>query len=104
MFLKTKARLKLKTIDPAMLMKVNKLLDNQGKARMLLKGKALIALFSPKWHKFLRIPRVRRSGAPPQHEPPNPTASTSAPAGQLEVPKGLFRLAFTFAPGGRVID
>jgi hypothetical protein len=47
-----------------MLMKGNKLRDNQGKARMLLKGKALIALFSAKLHKFMRIPLVRRSDAP----------------------------------------
>ena len=30
---------------------------------MLLKGKVVIALFSPKWHRFLRIPQPRRSDA-----------------------------------------
>jgi hypothetical protein len=31
---------------------------------MLLKGKQVIALFSPRLHKFMRIPQVRRSDAP----------------------------------------
>jgi hypothetical protein len=31
---------------------------------MLLKGKALISLFSVKRHKFMRIPQARRSHAP----------------------------------------
>ena len=64
MFLKTKERGEWRTIDPARLMKVKKLLDNRGKARMLLKGKAVIALFSAKLHKFMCIPQVRRSHAP----------------------------------------
>ncbi len=64
MFMKTKVRGKWKTIDPAMLMKVHKLSDNRGEARMLLKGKAVITLSSAKLHKFLRIPQARRSDAP----------------------------------------
>jgi hypothetical protein len=60
MLLKTHLILKCKTIDPVMLMKGNKLRYNQGEARMLLKGKALIALFATEPHKFLHIPLVRR--------------------------------------------
>jgi hypothetical protein len=102
--LKKKGKRKEETIDLDECMKIKGLRDIRGEARMLLKRNVLIALFSAKLHKFMRIPQVRRSDAPPHHEPPNPTASTSAPTGQLEVPKRLFRLAFTFAPGGHVID
>jgi Zn-finger nucleic acid-binding protein len=102
--LKTKRKRKSKTIDLDECLKIKGLRDNRGEARMLLKRNGFIALFSAKRHNFLRIPQARRSNAPPHHEPPNPTASTSAPTGQLEVPKQLFRLACTFAPGGHVID
>jgi hypothetical protein len=58
--MKTKDRENLRQVDPDMLMRGKKLRDNQGEARTLLKGKAVIALFATEPHKFLRISLVRR--------------------------------------------
>ena len=44
--LKTKGRTKWSAIDPDECLKINGLRDNRGEARMLLKGKTVIALFS----------------------------------------------------------
>ena len=41
--------------------KIKGLRDDRGEARMLLKRKAVIALFSAKRHEFMGIPQARRA-------------------------------------------
>jgi hypothetical protein len=62
--LKKKGKRKEETIDLDECLKIKGLRDNRGEARMLLKRNVLIVLFSPKWHRFLLIPQVRRHCAP----------------------------------------
>ena len=58
--LKTKGKRKLKTVDPDECLKINGLGDNRGEARMLMKGKRLIALLSSK-NPGIRHPAERQS-------------------------------------------
>jgi hypothetical protein len=68
--LKTKGKRKRKTIDPDDCMKTKGLPDNRGEARMLLKRKALIALFAGKFHRSMRLPHRGRHQHPRPCSPP----------------------------------